>query len=316
MAGIASDAPFGGIRWIDDTAIRSALPMAAAIDRLDERLRADGFPDTPPRAHVEAAAGTLLTMPGVGSEGVGVKLVTVAPGNRELGLPLIHGVYVLFDVERLMPIAVLEAAALTELRTAAVSAVATRALARRDGVRLVVFGAGAQARAHVDAMAAVCELRSVAIVDLAADRAEQLAAYARHTGIESRVSGPEAVADADVVCTCTTSRTPLFDGTLLPAGAHVNAMGAFQPDARELDDATARRARFVVETRAGALAEAGDLLIPLSSGAIGPDQIVGELPAVLNGQASGGDGDITVFKSVGHAYEDLVVAAAVLEAIL
>jgi ornithine cyclodeaminase len=303
------------VPWLGAGSIHAALGMAEAIDRMEERLRIDGFPDTPPRGHVDTEHGLILTMPSFGRSNAGVKLVTVAPNNGAHDLPLINGVYVLFDAATLVPVATMDAAALTALRTAAVSAVATRHLACREDVNLVVFGAGAQARAHVEAIGVVRGLRSVAVVDSDAARAEQLVARLRASGVPSHVAGADAVADADVVCTCTTSSTPVFDGTLLPPGAHVNAVGSFLPQARELDDATARRARFVVETRDAAMAEAGDLLLPLREGVIGPERIVGELPDLLAGRLSEVDGDLTVFKSVGHAYEDLIVAEAVFEAV-
>ena len=239
--------------------------------------------------------------------------MTVAAGNPQRGLPAIQGSFVLFDAETSAPVAILDAAALTELRTASLTALVTRSVAPPDASRLVLFGAGAQARAHLDALLSVYDLTRVDVVDPVQERAEALAERARAAGVDAAAAGPEAVAAADLVCTCTTSASPLFDGALLRAGSHVNAIGAFQPHTRELDDAAVRRARIVVETRAVALAEAGDLLIPLQAGVIEPERIVAEVPDLLVGGLPDGDGDITIYKAVGHAYEDLVVAAAVME---
>jgi ornithine cyclodeaminase/alanine dehydrogenase-like protein (mu-crystallin family) len=298
---------------IDGDSIRG-LSAKPVMDALEARLAA-GFPDTPPRSHLDTAHGVLLTMPSTAAWAAGVKVVTVAPENPQRGLPAIQGSFVLFDADTSAPVAILDAAALTELRTAALTALVTRVVAPPDASRLVLFGAGAQARAHLDALLGVYELERVDVVDRVRERAEALADRARAAGVDAAVAGPDAVAVADLVCTCTTSDSPLFDGALLRSGAHVNAIGAFQPHSRELDDATIRRARIVVETRAVALAEAGDLLIPLRAGVIAPERIVAEVPELLVDGLPDGDGDVTVYKAVGHAYEDLVVAAAVMEAL-
>jgi ornithine cyclodeaminase len=311
-----SQAEGNGIAWFDAEAIRSAITVEQAITAVEGALAADGFPATPDRMHVESVSGTLLTMPAAVDWGSGVKLVTVAPGNPARGLPLIHGVFVLFAAESMAPVAVMDGAALTALRTAAVSAVATRHLARTDAASLVMFGAGAQAHAHLHALRTVRDIASLAVVDPVRERAEQLAAHARELGIAARLTGPEAVATADIVCTCTTSREPLFDGALVPRGAYVNAVGSFEPAVRELDDATVARAEIVVETRRATIDETGDLLVPLQSGVITADRIVAELPDVIRrrGLPSGAAQDLVVFKSVGHAFEDLIVAEAVYRA--
>ena len=226
--------------------------MTEAIDALQRAF--DRATDTvvPQRTHVELDDGTLLLMPAASPRGAGVKLVTVNPSNPERGLPLINGVYVLFEPGTLRPVAVFDGGALTGLRTAAVSGLATRYMARPDSERLVIFGAGVQATTHLDAMAAVLPIRRVTIVSRTRSRAEELVKGARDAGLDASTGGPDSVADADVICTCTTSSEPLFDGDLLSPGAHVNAVGAFEPHARELDDATVRDARIVVEDRSAA----------------------------------------------------------------
>jgi ornithine cyclodeaminase len=174
-----------------------------------------------------------------------------------------------------------------------------------------MFGAGVQARAHLEAMAALRSLERVLVVSRTPGRAEELCDLARASGLVASVGTPGDVGEGDLVCTCTTSPEPLFDGRLLRPGAHVNAVGAYLPESRELDTATIERARVVVETREVALAEAGDLLLPIGEGAIGPGHITADLSELVHGaQVRTAPDQVTVFKSVGMAFEDLVVAAA------
>jgi len=303
------------MRWIGAEELRGTLSMAGAIDALETGFR-DGDPsETPPRSSIETPAGSMLLMPTSGGAGVGVKLVSLTPSNPEHGLPFINAVYVLFDLVTQTPEAVIDGAGLTALRTAAVSGLATRYLAREDATRLVIFGAGVQAASHLEAMLAVRPIDRVAIVSRTSARAEELAGRIRAMGVRAETRDPAAVADCDVVCTCTTASTPVFDGSHLAAGAHVNAVGAYQPTARELDTSTVARAKVAVETREAALAEAGDLLIPMGEGSIGPQHVVADLKELVMGAAvRTAPGDVTVFKSVGIAFEDLVVARALVEA--
>lgn len=292
--------------------LRAALSMTAAIDSLESAFRdEDPGAAAPLRSSMETVAGTLLLMPASGARGVGVKLVTLTEANPPRGLPFVQASYVLFDPATQSPEAVLDGGALTALRTAAVSGLATRWLARPDAHRLVVLGAGAQARAHVEAMRAVRELTDVAIVSRSPERATALA-----TEVGARVADTSAVRDADLVCVCTTSATPVIAGADLAPGAHVNAVGAYLPDARELDTDAIARARVVVEQRDVAFAEAGDLLLPILEGVIDAGHVVADLhELVLGAVVRGSDEDVTVFKSVGMAFEDLVVARAVMEAL-
>lgn len=298
-------------RFIGAAELAAALSWTDAIDALEAAFGAVPA-DGPPRAHVAVPGGELLLMPAAAAtEGVGVKLVTLAPGNAERGLPFIHGVYVLFAPGTLAPAALVDGAALTELRTAAVSALATRHLARPDARRLVVFGAGTQARAHVAAMRAVREIEHVTIVGRDPARAAALVASLAADGVEAVAGGPDSVGDADVVCTCTTSRGPLFGAAALGAGVHVNAIGAYRPDMRELPGEALRRGLLVVETRESALLEAGDVVLAIADGALDEDDVRHELAAVVAGAVGRADGDqVTIFKSVGLGLEDLAVAAA------
>lgn len=276
------------VPFVDETELSQLLSMEEAIDALEGAFASTEPRNDPRRQHIDVPGGELLLMPASGRDGTGVKLVTVAPGNAASGLPLINGVYVLFSPETLQPAALFDGAGLTRLRTAAVSGVATRHLARADASRLVVFGEGVQGRAHIEAMKVVRSIESVAIVER--DRGD-----------------PSAVEEADIVCTCTTSSTPVFDGGLLRPGIHVNAIGAHQPTARELDDDAIAAGRLVVDTMDAV--SAGDLSDPLRDGVIVPVGIE-ELADVVRGRARSNDDEVTIFKSVGVAFEDLAVAIA------
>jgi ornithine cyclodeaminase/alanine dehydrogenase-like protein (mu-crystallin family) len=302
------------LRVIGAEELRARLPMAAAIDALEEAFGTLDPTGAPLRTHVETPEGSLLLMPAFGQGGVGVKLVSLTPANPGRGLPLLHASYVLFDAETQAPEAVLDGSALTALRTAAVSGLATRLLSRQDAERLVVFGAGVQARSHLEAMCSVRPAIDLVVVSRSRGAAEALVEEGLGRGLTARVGDPEAVRGADLVCTCTTAEEPLFDGSWLPAGVHVNAAGSYRPETRELDTEAMRRARVVVETREVALAEAGELLIPVREGAIDAGHIVADLAETVRGaEVRRSPDDVTLFKSVGMAFEDLVVARAIVD---
>ena len=292
----------------DRAAFDARLSIGDAIEALERALLSD-LPTTPTRQHHSMPGGDLLVMPSYGDEGAGVKLVTVAPGNPERGLPLINGIYVLFDQTTLRVRALMDAAALTCIRTAAVSGVATKHLAREDASSLIVFGAGAQAAEHVEAMLAVRPVEKVVIVGRDPSRAGSLVDRLLVRGVVARTGSPGEVGEADIVCCCTTSTTPLFPGSLLRPSTHVNAVGSYKPDRRELDGETMRRARVVVESIDTAIQEAGDVVMAIHEGALNAEAL-SELDSVVKGKTLGSSGDITVFKSVGAGYQDLVVALA------
>ena len=302
-----------GPPYYDAAAIAERLPPAAAVDALEAALRSGLDPEAdPPRSSVAGANGELLLMPSAAGGGLGVKLATVAPGNAERGLPRIQGVYVLFDGATLAPVAVLDGIGLTDVRTSAVSALAVRHLAAPGAKRLVVFGTGPQARAHVAALRAVAPLEHVAVVGRDPQRT---AAFAREIAADgppltAAAAGPDAVAGADLVCCCTTARKPLFDGNAVADGATVVAIGSHEPDAREVDERLVARATVVVESRASALREAGDVIAAVEAGAIRPDELVG-LAALVRDEVSVPAGAPRLFKSTGMAWEDLVLATGV-----
>ena len=300
------------IPFVGAERLATLLPMADAIKALEAAFDGD-LPETPDRSHHDVGGGDLLVMPSWGSHAAGVKLVTVAPDNPAAGLPLIHGVYVLFRKPSLEPATLFDGAALTALRTAAVSGLATKYLAATDAATLVIFGAGVQAHAHLEAMLAVRPIENAIVVSRSSDRAEKLVEAARTAGIRAEAGSKEDVRQADIVCTCTTSSEPVFDGTDLGSTVHINAVGSYKASSRELDDRTISSARVVVDTRT-AITESGDLVAPVQQGTIDAVDIH-ELSTVVRSGGSAADG-VTVFKSVGAAFEDLIVAQTASTALL
>lgn len=303
------------LRVLDGPELARALPMRAAIDALDAGLRGS-LATTPLRTVTATSAGTLLLMPAFTPDALGVKLVTLTEDNAARALPFLHATYVLFDGTTQAPRAILDGAGLTALRTAAMSGLATRHLARPDARRLVVFGAGALGRPHVDAVRAVRPIEEVVVVTRGRARGEALVAGLAAEGLTARLGTPADVATADVVCTCTTSPTPVFDGASLAPGAHVNAVGAYTSTTRELDGTTlARATSIVVETEEILRAECGAVLLALEEGALADLARVADLRRLLDGPPlRASDDDITVFLCSGAAFEDLVVATAAVAA--
>ncbi|GII65895.1 ornithine cyclodeaminase [Sphaerisporangium krabiense] len=301
--------------------VRALVPMEAAVTALADALRGGLDPGAdPPRPVVEVPAGQLLLMPAAHGRHAGVKIAGVAPANPARGLPRIQGAYLLLDGATLATLAVIDGPALTALRTPAVSALAVRRLARPDARTLTVFGAGPQAWGHVEALRAVRPVERVTVVGRDRGRAEALAARCAAAGLHAaavpaarRAEVERAVASADLIACCTSAREPLFPGALVAGGATVVAVGSHEPEAREVDGALVARATVVVETRAVALAEAGDVILPLREGVIGADHLVADLRELERGTLTPGPGP-RLFKSVGMAWEDLVVAAAVHDA--
>ena len=305
------------MQHIDAAEVWQRLPMLDAIAALEQTIGTRGFADTPQRLHLQEAGRDLLCMPAMADGWAGVKLVSLDPENPARGRSFINGVYTLFGPPGLEPEASIEGRALTELRTAAVSGLATRHLARPDASRLTIFGAGAQGRSHLLAMAAVRDLTEVRII---APRTGSVDAFiefaAGHLDVPVRAGTPDDVATSDIVCTCTSSATPVFDGTLLPDGVHVNAIGAYRPDRQEVDATTVLTSRVIVELREAALTEKGDLLRAAAEAGWDPSAISADLTELLRDPGRGRTipADRTLFSSVGHAYEDLLIARAVVTA--
>ena len=299
--------------------IDRALAFPALIEALARAFRSDAV--TPVRHHHEVARaggdGTLLLMPawsGTAGGFLGVKVVTVFPGNAARGLASVLGTYLLMDGDTGRPLAALDGTRLTLWRTAAASALAAQSLARTDASRMVMVGAGALAPFLIRAHRSVRPIEDVALWARQRAKAEALAARLRDEGLPVSVA-PDleaAVRRADLVSCATLATEPLVQGEWLRAGAHLDLVGAFNLSMREADDAALRRARIVVDTPAAHM-EGGDVALGLRSGAITPADIAGDLFGLCRGAVDGRQtpGEITLFKSVGTALEDLAAAVAV-----
>ncbi|MCY4028481.1 MAG: ornithine cyclodeaminase [Acidobacteria bacterium] len=319
-----------GIRVLSANDVRRALTARDAVDAMRTAFGelSGGTATVPVRSHLDTTRGLLLVMPAVlgGMPALGAKVVSVFPGNPVRGAPAVQGATLLLDAETGRARALLDGAALTATRTAAGSALATELLASPDADVLAVFGAGAQGCSHVELLARTRRLREVRIVSRSGTSAERLAA--RMTEVAGTLApeggaGPppivravrdaaEALDGAGLVVTATTSTQPLFGARSLEPGAHVNAVGSYRPDMQEIDAEVIRRARVVVDQRAAAWAEAGDLLVPMEAGLIGRDAVDAELGEIVNGAAPAGSGDaaFTLFESVGNAAQDIAIAEA------
>jgi ornithine cyclodeaminase len=302
------------MRWLSEDNVRKQLAPAPVIAAIESAFR-DRYPSVviPARSQMSLAAGLLLIMPCYDRAGpaLGMKLVLVQekprlPGER------IQATYLLLEPETGQPRLLAQANYLTDLRTAATSAVATKFLAREEARVLGVFGTGRQARAHIQVVPLVRRFDRVLVCgrsENASREFTQALSSETRLPVES-VDARTCARESHVICACTSSPTPLFDGSLLRPGTHLNLVGAFQPNTREVDSATVRRAQVFVETYAGVLAEAGDLLIPIREGLSSREQVAGDLHQLVSGKKQGrmSADAITLFKSVGCALEDLVTA--------
>jgi ornithine cyclodeaminase/alanine dehydrogenase-like protein (mu-crystallin family) len=309
-----NDLPF-----FDADAIRRAVPIADLLDAVDGAYRdvASGRDRSPLRSHVPLGDGALLMMPGVreGGSGATVKLVTVKPGNPARGLPTIHAVVVWFDAETGSPVALMDGATITAMRTGAASGVATRLLARTDAATLAVIGTGAQAAWQVRAVLAARPIRRVLVYSRdAARRATFASTMADEVGlpVEAAPDANAAVREADIVCCATTSSDPVFDAGSVRPGTHLNGIGAFRLDMVELPPELFGRASLVaIDARQASLSEAGDVAEAIRRGIIGEDDLV-EIGSVAPTFRDGRDPTaITVFKSVGLAIQDVAAAGLV-----
>ncbi len=314
------------MRVVSAAELDGLLSMRDVIALMRDAFVAHGSGRTvlPDRTLLSAPGGrgSVLVMPASLTDRgeIGVKVVSVFPDNpTRSGAPAISAQILALDPETGAVACVIDGTWVTAVRTAAVTALATDLLARPDAERLVVYGAGVQARTHVDAMCAVRPVRMVEVCGRSRTRTDRLVETLRasHPDLDVRVaSSPDAAAAwADLVVTATTSTVPVFDGACLREGVHVNAVGSFLPHVRELDTPTVTRARVYVDDRDHAWREAGDLRIPHEEGVFTEQDIVGDLGALVCGRCAGrGDArQITLFKSVGLAIEDVIVAARVRE---
>ena len=299
--------------------VESLLPMPKCIELMEDALaslsRGEVILPLRPVIRIPESSNAFAVMPAYSSAlgAMGAKLISVFPGNHGTELDSHQGAVVLFDGERGSPMAMMDAASITAIRTAAVSAVATKLLARKGASTLAILGAGVQARTHIEAMLAVRPFAKILLWSRTPEHARVLASDMRAPQgprIEVVNDVASAVRAADVICTVTASREPILRGEWLKPGAHINAVGASLATTRELDSDAVRRARVFVDRRESALNEAGDLLIPMQEGVIGNDAIVAEVGDVAIGRSEGRrtDDEITLFKSLGIAVEDLACA--------
>jgi alanine dehydrogenase len=302
--------------------VTALLPMGECMDVMADALRALARGDAivPLRTVIRIPNGpnAFGAMPAyLGAPGaMGIKVISVFPENSRDNLDSHQGAVLLFEVERGQLVAIMDATAITAIRTAAVSGVATRALAREDALDLAILGAGAQALTHLEAMCLARPIRRVRVWSRSSERARRLALQASDLcdiRVDPVGSPSEAVAGAAIVCTVTAAREPVLLGEWLEPGTHVNAVGASLPSARELDSEAVLRSRLYVDRRESALNEAGDFLIPRQEGRITDSHIVGELGDLLLGRVPGrrSRDEITVFKSLGFAVEDVAAAQLV-----
>jgi ornithine cyclodeaminase/alanine dehydrogenase-like protein (mu-crystallin family) len=295
--------------------VAQLLPMEECMDAMAEALSAlaRGEALMPLRTvmRLPEGIGGLAAMPSYlgGVDAIGIKVISVFPGNWGTEYDSHQGAVMLFDARQGQLLAIADATEITAIRTAAVSGVATKALAREDAGDLAILGSGTQARTHLEAMSAARPIRRVRVWSRSPQNAERFVQAANRHGIavESMPSAEQAVAGADLICTTTSATEPILLGRWISPGAHINAVGAAFPTARELDAEAVVRSRLFVDRRESALNEAGDFLIARQEGAVDERHILGELGEVLTGDIRGrtGGDDITLFESLGLAVEDL-----------
>ena len=316
--------PMSALPFLDGDAIRAAVPIADMLDAVESAFRdvAAGRDRSPLRTHVALPGGDLLMMPGVrdGAAGSSVKLVTVMAGNAARGMPTVQSIVVWLDAESGRPLALIDGGTLTAMRTGAASGVATRLLARTDAETLAVIGAGGQAEWQVRAVAAARPIRRVLVHSRsAASRVAFADALAEATGLEVVASDTveAAVREADVICCATTSSDPVLDAAWVRPGTHVNGIGAFRLGMVELPPALFARAALVaVDARAASMAEAGDVVAAIEAGLLAERDLV-EIGSIEGGWAdSRSADDITVFKSVGLAIQDVAAAELIVGRLL
>ncbi len=303
--------------------LKQVFPMDQAMDAVAQAFTqiSNGEADVPLRLHlaIPPQDGLALVMPAYlsGSQSLGLKTLTLYPHNpTRHSLPSIQALVLLFDVATGAPLALMDGGYLTAMRTGAASGIATQLLARPNARTLAIFGAGAQALPQVWAVCLARTIERIWIVNRNNEHAERLAAELRAFGmpvpsdIKIAASAREALAEAEVICCATASSLPVFDDADVQPGVHINGVGSYRPTMQEVPSATVARARVVVDQRAAAWAEAGDLVIPRDQGLIDGGHIAAELGEIVLGRAAGrtGDRQITFFKSVGNAVQDIASA--------
>ena len=314
----------GTIRILSGSQIREAVQMTDIIEAVRNafvELSAGGAV-MPIRSHISIAEprGDALFMPSYmnSTERIGVKTVTLFEDNRTAGLPYIQALVSVYDGRNGTPQAVLDGTTITALRTGAASGLATELLSRPESKTCGIIGAGVQGITQLEAVCAVRPIDTVLVYDPHPETARTFAeAMGKTCAVEVEVlpTVQQVVRSADIICCATISETPVFDDHDLNEGVHINGVGSYQPHVQEIPEETVRRSRLFVDHRESALAETGDLIIPLAKGVISENHILGEIGAVAAGEVMGriSADDITFFKSVGVAVQDLAAASVIIE---
>jgi alanine dehydrogenase len=320
------------VRVIGAAELRSLVSMTQAVELMKQVFAqySSGETISPIRTPVELpdGSGVSLFMPAFvdagssGSASLGAKIVSVFGGNPERGLPTINAVVLALDPETGVPIGLIEGASVTALRTGAVSGAATDLMAKASANTLTIIGAGVQGVTQAAAVSSVRDIAEIRVIDPNQEARESFANrlagwIASAPPVNLDITDPvQAIRTADIICTATTSSTPVFEDSWVREGTHINAVGAFTPEMQEIPDGTVARARIVVDAVEAILHEAGDIIQTIERGVISKSQIQIELGHLVSGAATGRESDsqVTLFKSVGNAIQDMVVVRAALEA--
>lgn len=311
------------LRYLSAEDIRKAVNMRDVVDAMRPAFieLSEGRAIMPLRSHIdiEAHAGTALFMPSYlkVNDMIGIKTVTLFENNPEDGHPYIQGLVSLMDGENGVPLAVMNGSTLTSLRTGAASGLATELLARKDASVVAIFGAGIQGRTQLEAVCAVRDIKKAKLYDPYPKGTKRFVEeMSEFLGIEIEVAATpkEALEGVDIICAATVSETPIFDDADLPEGVHLNAVGSYKPHVQEIPEETVVRAKLVVDHCEDALVETGDLIIPIKKGLMSAAHIYAELGEIADGRMPGrtSDTELTFFKSVGVAVQDLTAGEVVL----
>jgi len=315
------------IKILSQNDVAQAVTMAEAVDAVKKAFiqLSSGEAEVPLRTQVpvKKRSATTLFMPAylAKSDSLGAKIVSVFPNNRRMGLPTIHALVILVNAKTGQLLAAMDGTYLTALRTGAASGLATDLLARKDARVAAIFGAGTQARTQLEAVCTVRDIERAWVYDvrpkIAQAYAKEMKARGRPIPSDIRVaqSSKQALREADVVCTATTSFRPVFADSNLKLGVHINGVGSYTPEMQEIPARTVVRSKVVVDSREASLAEAGDLIISIDGGLISNKNIHGEIGEVASGKIPGRESmeETTFFKSVGLAVQDVAVAELVLK---
>jgi ornithine cyclodeaminase/alanine dehydrogenase-like protein (mu-crystallin family) len=303
------------IRILTSDDVKACLPMPKAIEIMKHAFGqlSTGMATVPLRSKISSDKGDTLLMPAYlhGSQNLGIKIVSIYKDNPSKDIPTVTAIVIVLDPQTGRPRALIEGDSLTAIRTGATGGLASELLARRNAKTVALFGAGVQARAQLQGVIAVRSITRINLLDLSLSAsqklADEIATWEEAPAVKLVSNSKEAIQDADIIITATTSSKPVFDGHGLKAGTHITGVGSYTPQMQEVDETTVQRARIVVDSRDACLAEAGDLIIPKAT-------VDAELGEIINGIEPGrhSDEEITFFKTVGVAVADAAAAAAIL----